>query len=156
MNWIFGAFLAVSLIHMGEEYIYPGGFPEFMKRMNPRFASHVTTGFAVIMNGLQLLLCILAWVVKENNLVFSLSVAGLLFVNGWMHLIGSIRAKTYAPGLVTGIVLYLPLSVYAYSLFWNSGQLTVLEALTTVILGALYQLLPISYLFLPSALFKRA
>lgn len=156
MNWIFGAFLAASLAHMAEEYLYPGGFPEFMKRMNPQFASQVTTGFAVIINGLQLLLCILALVVNRNNLVFSLSVAGLLFLNGWVHIAGSIRGRTYAPGLITGIALYLPLSVYAYSVFWSSGQLTILETIVTMVLGALYQLIPISYLILSSTIARRA
>jgi hypothetical protein len=58
MDWVFAAFLAVSLLHMGEEYIYPGSFMDLMKRLNPRFAPRVTVRFAVIINSLQLLLCI--------------------------------------------------------------------------------------------------
>ncbi len=155
MNWIFGAFLGVSLVHMGEEYFYPGGFLDFMKRLNPRFAPHATPMLAVIINGLQLLLCILAWVVNKNNLTFSLSIAGLLLVNSLMHVMGSVRLREYTPGLVTGVLLYLPLSIYAYSVFLSLGQLTLFEGIVTVILGVLYQAIPIAYLAL-SSLMKQA
>lgn len=150
MDWVFTALLAVSLVHMGEEYIYPGGFMDLMKRLNPSFAPWVTVRFAVIINSLQLLLCIVALAVGRNNLAFSLSVAGLLFINGLIHIMGSIRVKGYAPGVVTGVLLYLPLSVYAYYLFWSSGQLTLLEGIASGLLGMLYQVVPIGYL----ALFK--
>ncbi len=148
MDWVFGAFLAVSLVHMGEEYFYPGGFLDFMKRLNPRFAPRTTPMLAVVINGLQLLLCIAAVVVNEKYPVFSLSIAGLLLVNSLMHLLGSIRIRGYTPGLVTSVALYLPLSVYAYSIFLSAGQLTSLQAITTVILGVLYQAIPIGYLAL--------
>jgi len=110
---IFSAFLAVSIFHMGEEYFYPGGFMDVMKRLNPRFAPLVTAPMAIVINGLQLSLCVVAIVVGEKVLVFSMSVAGLLFINGLMHIIGCIRVKGYAPGVITGALLYVPLSVYA-------------------------------------------
>jgi hypothetical protein len=123
-----------------------------MKRLNPGSAPRVTTGLAVIINGLQLLLCIIGIAVNENNLVFSMSIAGLLFLNSLMHILGSIRFKGYAPGLITSVLLYLPLSLYAYSVFWNSGQLTLLECIATVALGMLYQAIPIGYLALSSGM----
>jgi hypothetical protein len=148
MDWIFSAFLAVSLAHMGEEYIYPGGFVDLMRRLDPRSAPQVTVRFAVIINGLQLLLCALAIAVGRDNLAFSLSVAGLLLINGALHIMGCIRVKGYAPGVITGGLLYLPLSVYAYYHFWGSGQLTLREGIASGLLGALYQAVPISYLAL--------
>ena len=36
MKWLFGAFLAVSVIHMGEEYLYPGGFMERLEAPQSR------------------------------------------------------------------------------------------------------------------------
>ena len=151
MDWVFIAFLAASLLHMGEEYVYPGGFMDLMKRLNPRFASLVTVRFALIINGLQLLLCIIALAVGENHPAFSLSVAGLLLINALIHIVGSIRVKGYTPGVITGVVFYLPLSVHAYYLFWGSGQLTFLEGIVSLILGILYQAVPISYLALAGA-----
>jgi hypothetical protein len=152
MEWIFGAFFVVSVIHMGEEYFYPGGFMDIMKNFNPRFAPLVTVPMAVIINGLQLVLCIVAIAVGKNAIVFSMSVAGLLFTNGLMHIMGCLRVKGYAPGVVTGLLLYLPLSAYAYYFFIGSGQLTMNGVIVTGALGLLYQALPISYLALASTI----
>lgn len=55
VEWILIAFLAASLLHMGEEYFYPGGFMDIMKRLNLRFAPLITVPMAVIINSLQLL-----------------------------------------------------------------------------------------------------
>ncbi len=146
MEWIFSTFLMVSIIHMGEEYFYPGGFMDVMKRLSPKLAPFVDAPMAIIVNGLQLLLCIAAILMGQKALVFSLSVAGLLFINGWMHIMGCVRAKGYAPGVITGVFLYVPLSTYAYYLFISSSQLTLNGVIVTGILGLLYQAIPISYL----------
>jgi len=110
MDWIFGAFLVASMIHMIEEYFYPGGFMGVMKRLNPRFAPLVTAPMAIVINGLQLLLCAVTILVGRNLLAFSMSVAALLFINAFAHMMASLLSKGYAPGVVTGVLLYLPLS----------------------------------------------
>ena len=96
--------------------LQPGGFTGCYEAPEFRFALLVNAPMAVIINGLQLLLCIAAVVMGKKTLVFSLSVAGLLFINGWMHIMGCVKAKGYAPGVITGVFLYLPLSTYAYYL----------------------------------------
>src|SRR5690242_88017 len=112
MEWIFFAFLIISLLHMGEEYFYPGGFMEFMKRLNPRFAPLVTVRMALIVNGLQLLLCVSVIAAGRGAAVFRMSVAGLLLINGVVHVLGCIKVRGYAPGVITGALLYIPLSLY--------------------------------------------
>jgi hypothetical protein len=146
MGWIFIAFFASSVLHMIEEYFFPGGFMAIMKRFNPKFAPLVTVPMAVIINGLQLVLCVMAIAVWKNALIFGMSVAGLLFINGLAHIAGCFRIKGYAPGVVTGVLFYIPLSVYAYAYFSNSGQLTRKGLLISIVLGLLYQAVPIVYL----------
>ena len=146
MDWIFGSFLAVSMAHMGEEYFYPGGFMDLMKRLNPRFARFVTVRMAIIFNGLQLVLCVFAIVIGNKLPVFSMSIAGLLFINALVHIGACVRTKGYAPGVMTGVFLYLPLSIFAYALFIGSSRLTLGDVILTGILGLLYQALPIGYL----------
>ncbi len=155
MEWVFTGFLIASIIHIVEEYVYPGGFPAVMKRTAPRFAPQITTRFAVVINGLQLVLCLVAIVVGQRNLVFSLSVAGLLLINGLVHAGGSIRLRGYAPGVISGLVFYLPLSIYACASFVASGQITASELLVSGVLGLLYQSVPIGYLAVASTM-KRA
>lgn len=152
MDWIFVAFLVVSMLHMIEEYFYPGGFMDVMKRLNPRFAPLVTAPMAIVINGLQLLLCFIAILVGRSLLAFSMSVAALLFINAFAHIMGSLRAKGYAPGVITGVLLYLPLSIYAYYLFVSSGQLTPSEVIATGVLGLVYQAVPIGYFAVATAL----
>jgi hypothetical protein len=136
MEWIFIAFLIVSMIHMGEEYFYPGGFTDVMKRLSPKFAPLVTAPTAVIINGLQLLLCLVAIAIGKNVLAF----------------MGCVRVKGYAPGVIIGVLLYMPLSAYAYYLSISSGQLTLNGVIVTAVLGLLYQAVPISYFVLASAI----
>lgn len=54
--------------------------------------------------------------------------------------------KRYAPGLISGILFYLPLSIYAYYSFAAAGQLGYLSAMLSLLLGALYQAVPLAYL----------
>jgi hypothetical protein len=80
-----------------------------------------------------------------------MSVAALLFINGWVHILASIRTKGYVPGVITGLALYLPLSIYAYYLFIGSGQLALNQVFISVILGLLYQTIPLGYFAIASA-----
>jgi hypothetical protein len=143
MNWIFWAFIVAAVIHIVEEYKYPGGFSDAMKKLNPRFAPFVTVKFAVVINGLFLLVCLAGAIVGDKSLVFSLSVASLLLFNALMHIGGTIRMKRYVPGAVSGVLLYLPFSLYVYYLFVNSGQLSLLDGIVSILLGVLYQAVPI-------------
>ncbi len=151
MDWIFGGFLAASIVHMVEEYFYPGGFMDLMKRFNPRFSRFVTVRMAVVINGLQLLLCLVAVIVGKALPIFSMSIAGLLFFNALMHVAGCVRTRGYAPGVITGLLFYLPLSIYAYAIFLGSSLLTWAGVIATGLLGLFYQAIPIGYLAFASA-----
>lgn len=146
MSWVFVAFLIASILHMTEEYFFPGGFMEVMRRFNPRFAPYVTMPMAIVVNGLQLVLCALAVVVGNKILVLGMSVAALLFINGLMHVGASIREKGYVPAMATGLLLYMPISAYAYHRILTDGRLTITGLLVTVALGIVYQLVSIGYL----------
>ena len=150
MEWIFIAFLVASILHMTEEYFYPGGFMDFMGRLNPRFAPLLTVPAAVIINGFQLLLCIAVIGVGKSQLVFSMSLAALLFINGLVHIAGCLRVKGYAPGVVTGILLYIPLSTYACFIAISSHRLSLRGAVAAGVLGLAYQSVPITYFELVS------
>ena len=130
---------------MVEEYFIPGGFMDLMKRLNPRMAPLVTVRSAVVINGLQLIVCVLAIALGNWSVAFGLSVAAPLALNGLMHLGACIRARGYAPGVITGVVLYLPLSIYGYYLFTIAGKLSSKGLIVSIALGVLYQLVPIGY-----------
>jgi hypothetical protein len=152
MNWIFIAFLVASVFHMTEEYFIPGGFMDLMKRLNPRIAPQVTVPSAVIINGLQLVVCVLAIVFGDGSAAFGLSVAALLAFNGLTHLGACLRIRGYAPGVITGLVLYMPLSIYGYYLFMIDGKLSSKDFAISIALGLFYQLVPIGYFGITGAI----
>jgi Protein of unknown function with HXXEE motif len=145
-NWVFYALFGAAALHVVEEYAFPGGFPDFMRKMAGRFASSVNTPFAVIINGLFLILCAAGALLSDRLPLFSLSVAGLCGINGLSHLAGSLRARRYVPGLATGLLLYLPLAVWAYALYLGSGGVTGRQAAGTVLAGLGFQIVPLVYL----------
>ncbi len=40
----------------------------------------------------------------------AIAIATVLLVNGLAHIAGTLVTRTYSPGLVTGVVLYLPIA----------------------------------------------
>jgi len=137
-DWIFVALLGAAAVHIFEEYIYPGGFPEAFRKLLPRAAHLFTLKFHLVVNGLFLLLCLFSAFIGKANLVLSLSVFGLIFANAVLHIRGAIVGKRYYPGVISGALIYIPLMVYAYFVFLSSRQLTWLQAGLSFLLGVLY------------------
>src|SRR5574341_1948429 len=135
---IFIALPVAGLAHVFEEYVYPGGFPEAQAKLLPRAVHLFTPVFHVMVNGVFLLLCLAGALVGKANLVFSLSVFSLVFTNALLHIRGSIIQRGYYPGVISAVLLYIPLAVYAYSAFLISGEMTVTEGVLSALLGILY------------------
>jgi hypothetical protein len=150
MNWIYWTFLGAAILHILEEYVFPGGFLTFMQQSVPRFAHQITAHFSLLINGLFLSLCLLAVVLGPGQPIFGLSVAWLLFFNGAIHILTSWRWRAYTPGLISSLVLYLPLSIIGLGLISTKGTIDFGGIATAVLLGIFYQLVPISYLALTS------
>jgi hypothetical protein len=50
----------------------------------------------------------------------------------------AIIQKGYYPGMVSGIILYIPISIYAYYYYLISNKITWLQAGISFILGIIY------------------
>ena len=113
MRWHYRDPLLVWLLpgayvcHLLEEWF--GGLPEWMSVVlgsplpRPAFIAINTVAFLLMVVGIR------ATTRRESNGWMGIAVATILLVNGVAHLLGSVVTGTYAPGLVTGVVLYLPL-----------------------------------------------
>jgi hypothetical protein len=137
-DWIFTALVGAAVVHIIEEYVYPGGFAEAFNKLLPRAAHLFTPRFHLAVNGLFLLLCLSSAFIGRANLVLSLSVFALVFANAVLHIRGAIVTKRYYPGVISGALIYIPLAVYAYTLFISSRELTWLQGGLSFLLGALY------------------
>ena len=137
-NLVFIALPIAAAIHIIEEYVFPGGFVEAFSRLLPRASHLFTLRFHIVVNVVFFLLCLISALIGKANLVLSLSIFGLIFANAVLHIRGAIINKRYYPGVISGVFIYIPITVYAYSVFLSSRQLTWLQAGVSFLLGVMY------------------
>src|ERR1700753_1198895 len=105
--------LAASvMLHVTEEFLYPGGFPEWYARLVPsKTVKKNNTGFLVWINTLMMCVCAFALYFTNTGLGYSLWYynAAIAAANACFHLWGFAKLRVYSPGMVTGTLLYIPL-----------------------------------------------
>jgi len=135
-----------TLLHIGEEFLWPGGFAAWDRRYRPEFRASITPALHVIVNAALLLVCLqVAWLggsddieARQVGIAAWLTISALLFSNAVFHGIGTVRTRTYSPGVVTAMVLYVPLSVYGYWNFLSTGQVSWSTAAMVAVVGGSY------------------
>ena len=147
-NLIFITLPIAAAIHIIEEYIFPGGFAEAFSKLLPRASHLFTLKFHIVVNVVFFLLCLISALIGKANLVLSLSIFGLIFANAVLHIRGAIINKRYYPGVISGVFIYIPITVYAYSVFLSSRQLTWLQAGVSFLLGMLYMGVLMAYVLI--------
>ena len=132
--------LAASL-HIFEEFAWPGGFASWYRAYRPDIAASVSNRFLVWINVALLFVCFSAGVDGPSlyGAALFLTVTALLFANGIFHLVATIQGRRYSPGVITGVVLYLPLAIIGYAIVLQSHRASAGTAVTAIILGASYQ-----------------
>ena len=142
----FSLLLWLSLIslflHQFEEYRYPGYFPGMMNtvmfsRQQPdRYPLNTNTSFIVNVF-IGWFSYLLAAVFAEKALWLGIATILVSVGNFIAHtLLFNIKGKTlYNPGMVTAIVLFLPISAYFGYLVINNHLATPLDWVAGVILG---------------------
>ncbi len=126
-------FTALSLIlpaaifsHVTEEFLYPGGFIEWYKQFRPALAEGIKPGYIVWINSLMVAVCILPVYFgprQGDGINIWYCVSAIAAVNACFHIIGVFALKRYSPGVVTGVLLYVPLFVYGSWYLLSSNQL---------------------------------
>lgn len=136
MAWLFPATYA---IHILEEYV--GGFYTWVGR----FGVEMTATYFLIGNGILWLL-MTAWIAgtPPRNRARLLGVlATIVLVNGVGHTLASLALRTYSPGTVSGILLWVPLG--GLTLLFTHRILPVRQFRLGLIVGLLlHTLLPLA------------
>ena len=131
-----------ALIHIFEEFVFPGGFKEWWTTYQPDIKASVSDRYLVIINGLLVLFSVnVALAVRSprgNGVAAWLALAALLAGNAVFHIVAAIQTRRYSPGLVSGIILYLPLAIYGYIFFLRSGRASGTVALIAAMVGGSY------------------
>ena len=109
-SWIFPV---TYLLHIAEEYWVGGGYSAYILRLrgvhlsSTRFLLAQSIGFVLVVAGI-----LLARRFKFRNMMFVI-LGAIVVVNGLTHTLTSIRYWEYGPGLLTSLLVWLPLGIAA-------------------------------------------
>jgi hypothetical protein len=114
--WLFP--LAYAL-HILEEWV--GGFPEWLAAIDGDGVSR--RAFVLINTGALILMVAAARAStrREEQGWLAIAIAAIVLVNGLLHVVGTLYTGTYSPGLVTSVILYLPLGQLALLRAWQQA-----------------------------------
>lgn len=109
--------LAILLLHQFEEYSIPGKFKEFYNtniwNKNP------ITRFEMNNKGVLIVNVILAWtayliaaIYGEKLIWLTIGISGVTILNGIMHTLMFFLLKKYNPGLITGLLIFIPFGIF--------------------------------------------
>jgi hypothetical protein len=134
-------------LHVGEEFVLPGGFSDWNKSYRPQLAGAMTPSYLFKVNAIPGVAAVLT-PLGVFNYVGGYSFAGIrawhvflsvLAFNALYHIRGAIQTKQYSPGVVSSIVLYLPLAIVSFTYFLRAGVLDVFSALAGLAVGSAFQ-----------------
>ncbi|SRR6266498_4626942 len=146
IDWLLWAPLTAACLHIFEEFAWPGGFPSWYRRYRHDAAS-VKPRFLVIINALLLFGCFEGALAGHNvvGAAYLLTLTAVLFSNGCWHLWASYISHCYSPGMITGTLLYLPLGVFEYVMWFRLGQASLATATVALLIGGSYPLWSAAY-----------
>ena len=145
MNLVLVAPTVAIVLHIIEEFVFPGGFLSWHRNYRPQHTRSISPKFAIIINALLLLFSgqvVFLGPTPEGVAVW-LVVAAILFSNALFHIRGAVATKSYSPGLITSIILYLPLAVAGYYYFLHAGLASIGTAVVALIMGGSYPLVSV-------------
>jgi len=133
---VFWYLTAASCAHVVEEYFWPGGFLESAKKIAPEAFEHASLPIIVGVNSSMVIGCTLGALMRKRSQVLGLSMASLLFL--------------------TGLALYVPLSVAAFKSYRRSPQYKRSTAVGAAVLGTVLHSTPFVSFAIRGALTKRS
>jgi hypothetical protein len=111
--WLFPLAFA---FHILEEWF--GGFPEWVAVI---LGSGLPRPAFVAINAVAWIAMVLAaraTIAREEHGWMGIAIATILFTNAILHVLSSVATRSYSPGLVTSVALYLPLGQLALMRAW--------------------------------------
>lgn len=149
--WPFRLLFPVLALHQFEEYIFPGGFIKWFNRKifkSKYIDAPINTRNSFVPN------VIIAWPITiyfsiypyENIWITLGLILSILLSNALAHIFLSLKKRKYAPGLITSVVLFLPISaasIYTaikHNLLYTSDWLLAI-AIAVIVDAAIIMLL---------------
>jgi uncharacterized protein with HXXEE motif len=142
LDWLYAAPFVAACLHITEEFFIPGGFAEWDRRYRPEFAGSITSRFHIIVNVLLLVIAYDVFATRHHHIgpLLWMTVAAIQFSNALWHLRGAWKTQVYSPGMATGTLLYIPMTIYGYVHLLRTGS-TPATALLGFAVGSSYILI---------------
>lgn len=137
--WLPGICVA---LHIFEEFIWPGKFLAWYRAYRPEIATSISPRFAIVGNAVlaaAVLVLGLTGPTWSRGLSLWFILAALLAGNAIFHALGALRMRRYSPGMLSGMLLYLPLCIWGFWYFIGNQDVTLRFALVSFVIGASYQ-----------------
>lgn len=83
---------------------------------------------------------ILAGLLNNIKPIVAGSFAAVILLNALVHIFASIKKKTYNPGLITSIILFLPVSLYYFYEMKKQEKFSYADIGVSIFIGILYHL----------------
>ncbi|OKS89131.1 HXXEE domain-containing protein [Mucilaginibacter polytrichastri] len=102
------------IAHIIEEFVFPGGFIKWYRDSRPDIAASITKSRHTVINIVYIVLSFIPLLLGPaiQGISWLLALTSIAAVNALFHILGSARTKTYSPGEVTAMFIYLPLTIY--------------------------------------------
>lgn len=104
-------FVPAYVVHVAEEWF--GGFPQWVRLMAggpmPAAAFFAINGIALVL----LVAGVRAAIRSDRHGWIAVTVATIALVNTGAHAAGAALTRSYSPGLISAVVLYVPLGLLA-------------------------------------------
>ena len=150
--WPFRLLFPVLAIHQFEEYILPGGFIKWINRIifkSKYIDAPINTRNSFVPN------VIIAWPVAiyfsiypYENIWITLGITlSIILSNALAHIFLSLKKRKYSPGLITSIVLFLPLAAAALYLCIKHSLLYTSDWILAIIIAVIIDVIIIMILF---------
>lgn len=155
----FGLTLLAYLAHQIEEHLWPGGFRTFANTVMFRTGEDefpVSRGGVAFVNITFVWLPLgLATLYPATLFALGMAFVGLTFINALTHIGATARVRRYNPGLVTSLVLFLPLTSLIFAAGLGAGTLSSGTLALSLVAGVLLHV-PVMALFVVPFLRRRA
>lgn len=126
-------------LHVTEEFIFPGGFIGWDNIFRPRYTDTPASYYVKVnaIPGIASLLLALGSFDYVGNYSLPgirgwLAFSTFLTWNAFFHVRGAVHTQRYSPGMVTGLLAFVPLTVISYIHFLGAGAIDGLSVVLCI------------------------
>ncbi|KRL00922.1 HXXEE domain-containing protein [Liquorilactobacillus capillatus] len=130
------------LIHCTEEFALPGGFMCWYHNLRPALSKQKPSYYWRVNIIAFLIVTITSWFAfftKGNNSGLVIATSFLACNTIFTHIVGAIETRTYSPGLVTGVALYIPICFMCYFTTYTLHLISVGNLCLYIVIAPLYE-----------------